>query len=84
MGVKQEIETNKHSGRCKLTMARVGQLKIHFSFYCRVMKWRVPEENVCWIFMEKAAESEESDSEDSEDWHFSDSETAESESEGSE
>ena len=34
------------------------------------------------IFVEKAAESEESDSEDSEDWHFSDSETAESESEG--
>ena len=43
------------------------------------MKWRVPEENVWWIFVEKA---EESDSEDSEDWHFSDSETAESESEG--
>ena len=45
------------------------------------MKWRVPEENVWWIFVEKA---EESDLEDSEDWHFSDSETAESDSEGNE
>ena len=39
------------------------------------MKSRVPEENVWWIFVEKA---EESDSEDSEDWHFSESESADS------
>ena len=41
------------------------------------MNVRIPEENVWWIFV-----VEESDSEDSEDWHFSDSESADSDSEG--
>ena len=82
MREKQEIKTNKFSGHRKLTMAGVLIMKIHFSFYFREgsrwnsMKRRVPEENIWWIFVEK---EEESDSEDSEDWHFSESESADSE-----
>ena len=73
--MKQEIETNKHSGHCKLTMVRFSIRKFTFRFIF-VVCVRVPEENIWWIFV-----VEESDSEDTEDWHLSDSESIDSDSE---
>ena len=40
------------------------------------MNVRIPDENIWWIFVEKESDSEDSES-DSDDWHFSDSELAE-------
>ena len=79
MGVKQEIETNKYSDHCKLTMVRFDQNNSLFVLLSYVMNVRIPEENIWWIFV-----VEESDSEDSEDWLFLDSESVDSDSDESE
>ena len=42
-----------------------------------VMHLRDPDENILWIFVVEDTESESSDS-DSEDWYFSETESAES------
>ena len=78
MEVKQEIETNKHSDHCKLTMVRFSIRKFTFRFIF-VVCVRVPEENIRWLFV-----VEELDSGDSEDWHLSDSESIDSDSEENE
>ena len=46
-----------------------------------VMHTRIPDKNIWWIFVEKEPESESSGS-DLEDWHFSESESADSDVEG--
>ena len=45
------------------------------------MHLRDPDENILWIFVVEDTESDSSDS-DSEDWHFSETETTESDLEG--
>ena len=47
------------------------------------MHSRIPEENIYWIFVEKESESESLGS-DSEDWHFLESVSADSDVEGDE
>ena len=44
---------------------------------------RIPDENIWWTFVEKESDSEDSES-DLEDWHFLESESADSNSEGNE
>jgi len=47
------------------------------------MNVRIPDENIWWIFVEKESVSEDSEL-DSDDWHFLDSESADSDSEENE
>ena len=48
-----------------------------------VINVRIPDENIWWIFVEKESDSEDSESY-SDDWHFSASESADSDSEENE
>ena len=51
------------------------------SLCLEVMHLRIPDKNILWIFVVEDTESDSSDL-DSEDWHFLETETTESDLEG--